>query len=52
MLRKMRKNRNKRFFKMNKFMKIRPFAKYVNKQSGHYIVDGTTGKEVRPTVGA
>ena len=47
MLRKMRLNRNNRFIKMNKFNKNKPFIKYTDKhKSNHYIVDGTTGKEV------
>lgn len=47
MLKKMMMSRNNRFLKMNKFMKNKPFMKNAEKQKiNHYIVEGTTGKEV------
>lgn len=48
MLRKIRmRNRRNMNMKMNNFNKNKPFVKYTdNHKSNHYIVEGTTGKEV------
>lgn len=44
----MRKIRlNRRFMKINKFIKNKHFMKHIDKnENNHYIVEGTTGKDV------